>query len=83
MTTTRTAAEIASAVNATGYRYFGESAKAWIGSTESRIYFGRNFVRLVNGELTNIKAGKVRAGTIGRAAVEACEAACKIESAIA
>lgn len=73
MKTTKTAEEIAVAINSTGKNYHGASARAWSGETESRIYFGRDFVRIVNGEITNARQGKARALTIGHSAVELVE----------
>lgn len=72
MTTSNiTAQDIANRLNTTGYAYFGEKARAY----NDRIYFGRDFVRYEAGQLSNNKAGHVRALTIGWAAVEACEKA--------
>ena len=73
MNTIKTAEEIAAAINSTGKNYHGASARAWNGETESRIYFGRDFVRIANGQITNLRDGKARALTIGHSAVELVE----------
>jgi hypothetical protein len=73
MSTTKTATEIATAINASGETYFGDTARAWQGETESRIYFGRGFVRIVSGQITNAKQGRARALTIGQPAVDLVE----------
>lgn len=73
MTTIKTAIEIAAALIAKGHTHYGLTAKAWVGPTESRIYFGSEYVRIVNGEITNAKPGKARAVTIGQSAVDAVE----------
>lgn len=64
-----TTQEIADQLNATGYNYFGDNARAY-GDT---IQFGRGFVRYENGKLSNNRQGKARALTIGWPAVQACE----------
>ncbi len=69
--TTITAQDIADQLNASGYDYFGDKARAF----GNRIQFGKGFVRWENGKLTNNKEGKARALTIGWPAVEACEKA--------
>ena len=71
MATTKTAADIANELNAIGYEYYGETAKAWSGNGFCRIYFGADFVTIKNGQVSNSKAGKSRAVTIGESAVEA------------
>lgn len=69
-----TAQEIADELNKSGYLYYGERARAWEGNNQSRIYFGRDFVTILpDGTITNNKAGKARALTIGDPAVEAIE----------
>lgn len=73
VTTTKTAHQIAASINAAGETYFGDTAKAWEGETESRIYFGSRYVRIVNGAITNAKPGKARALTIGHPAVALVE----------
>ena len=73
MNTIKTAAEIATAINANGDDYHGASARSWQGETESRIYFGRDYVRIVNGQITNSREGKSRALTIGHSAVALVE----------
>lgn len=73
MTTIKPADEIATAINSSGQTYHGATARAWVGETESRIYFGRDFVRIVNGQITNSREGKARALTIGHSAVELVE----------
>jgi hypothetical protein len=73
MNTIKTAEEIATAINASGNNHHGASARAWQGETESRIYFGRDFVRIVSGQITNSREGKARALTIGHSAVELVE----------
>lgn len=69
-----TASEIAKLLNESGYTYFGEKAKAWEGGSQSRIYFGKDFMTLKDGELTNRNLRKVRACTIGDEPVEAVAA---------
>lgn len=70
------AKDIAAKLNATEQTYFGQPAKGWEGPTESRIYFGRDYVTITNsGEVHNRKAGKARANTIGESAVELVKAA--------
>ncbi len=73
MNTIKTAEEIATAINASGNSYHGATARAWSGDTESRIYFGRDFVRIAAGQITNAREGKARALTIGHSAVELIE----------
>lgn len=73
MKTTKTADQIASAINASGETYYGDRAKAWSGNTEERIYFGRQYVRIIDGGITNAKDGRARALTIGHPAVEIVE----------
>lgn len=69
-----TAQEIADELNKKGYSYFGERARAWEGSTQSRIYFGRWYVIITQyGTITNNKPGRARALTIGDPVVEAIE----------
>lgn len=66
-----TAEQIVRALNSKGYLYYGESARAWNGNTQSRIYFGRDFITILpDGTITNDKSGK-RTLTIGDEAVEA------------
>lgn len=65
--------EIADKLNANGYTYYGDKAKAWEGGSVARIYFGREYVTLENGTPTN-SSTKARAKTIGSSAVEAVEA---------
>ncbi|WP_418178354.1 hypothetical protein [Akkermansia sp.] len=66
-----TAEQIVRALNSKGYLYYGESARVWNGNTQSRIYFGRDFVTILpDGTITNDKSGK-RTLTIGDEAVEA------------
>jgi hypothetical protein len=65
----KAAKQIAEAVNSAGQTYFGEKARAWDGDKISRIYFGRDFVTIENGEIHNRKHGKARALTIGDKAV--------------
>lgn len=69
-----TAQEIADELNKNGYSYYGERARAWEGSTQSRIYFGWDYV-IINqdGTITNNKPKRARALTIGDPAVEAIE----------
>lgn len=68
-----TAEQIVRALNSKGYLYYGESARVWNGSTQSRIYFGRDFVTILpDGTITNDKSGK-RTLTIGDEAVEAIQ----------
>lgn len=78
MNTTYTATEIAKKLNEMGYAYYGDKAKAWEGKGQSRIYFGKDYLTLLDGELTNRNLRKVRALTIGDpaldAAIEAIEA---------
>ena len=69
--TSITTQDIANQLNASGYDYFGDRARAF----GNRIQFGKGFVRWENGKLTNNKEGKARALTIGWPAVEACEKA--------
>jgi hypothetical protein len=73
MNTVKTAEEIATAINASGNSYHGASARAWEGNDESRIYFGRDYVRIIAGCITNAREGKARALTIGHSAVELVE----------
>ena len=74
MTTTKNAIDIASAINASGKSYFGSTARGWVGPTESRIYFGREFVRITAaGVITNEDAYRARSKTIGSSAVELVE----------
>lgn len=72
MTTTRSATDIADSINATGETYYGSRAKGWEGEAESRIYFGKEFVRILKptGEITNARQGKARALTIGSSALD-------------
>ena len=72
---TITAQDIASKVNAMGYRHYGERAKGWEGNGFSRIYFGRDFVTVEDGQAHGNRAGKARAQTIGYDAVEAVQKA--------
>lgn len=68
-----TAEQIVRALNSKGYLYYGESARAWNGKTQARIYFGRDFVTILpNGTITNDQNGK-RTLTIGDAAIEAIQ----------
>jgi hypothetical protein len=68
-----TAEQIVRALNSKGYLYYGESARVWNGNTQSRIYFGRDFVTILpDGTITNDKSGK-RTLTIGDEAVEAIQ----------
>ena len=68
-----TAEQIVRALNSKGYLYYGESARAWNGKTQARIYFGRDFVTILpDGTITNDKSGK-RTLTIGDEAVEAIQ----------
>lgn len=74
MITTKSATDIATSINAAGDKYFGASARAWVGSNESRIYFGREWVTITStGEITNAQAGRARAKTIGSPALELVE----------
>lgn len=71
---TKSAQQIADAINAAGRTYYGEAAKAWCGATCSRIYFGRDYVTIeASGEVHVRKAGKARAQTAGMSAVELVE----------
>lgn len=71
-TSNMTAEQIADTLNKKGYTYCGESARAWEGNAQARIYFGRDFVTVhKNGTITNHRAGKPRALTIGDEAIEA------------
>ena len=65
--------EIADKLNANGFSYYGDKAKAWVGGNVARIYFGKEYVTLENGTPTNI-CQRARAKTIGASAVEAVEA---------
>lgn len=70
-----TAQEIADTLNEQGYTYYGTTARAWKGNTQSRIYFGRDYVTIhKDGTITNHKAGHARALTIGDPAIEAINA---------
>jgi hypothetical protein len=71
--TKMTAQQIADQLNANGYTYYGDKAKAWQGGNVSRIYFGKEYVTLENGTPTNV-GQRARAKTIGSSAVEAVEA---------
>ena len=65
--------ELAKAINDSGYKYYGEKAKAWSskdGAVE-RIYFGADYATVENSKAHNAKTGKARANTIGYSAVEA------------
>ena len=74
MNTTKTAAEIAAAINASGETYYGDIAKAWTGGNVSRIYFGRDYVTIeATGEIHSRKSNHTRAQTIGSSAVELVE----------
>lgn len=66
------AQEIADKLNENGFEYYGEKAKAWVKGDLQRIYFGRDFVSVVDGVPTN-ESLKARSNTIGSSAVEACE----------
>jgi len=67
-----TATEITKKINAAGYKYYGETARAWEADGFGRIYFGRDFVTVeASGEIHNCKSGKARAMTIGDTAVDA------------
>ena len=69
------AKEIASTLNAKGFDYYGEKARAWTGDNVSRIYFGGEWVTIeASGEVHNLRKGSARANTIGSSAVEAVEA---------
>lgn len=58
--------ELAKSINDSGFKYYGEKAKAWVSKdgVVERIYFGSDYA-------TNAKASKARANTIGYSAVEA------------
>ncbi len=59
-----------------GYKYFGEKPRAWVGDNIQRIYFGSDFVTIEqDGEIHNRRNGKARAATIGDSAVDAVKAA--------
>ena len=45
--------------------YYGETPRLWENHGKSRIYFGRDFVTIEDGEVHNRRAGKSRAITIG------------------
>ena len=65
--------ELAKAINDSGYKYYGEKAKAWAskdGAVE-RIYFGADYATIENGKAHNARIGKARANTIGYSAIEA------------
>lgn len=69
------AQEIAAKLNANGFDYYGDKAKAWSRESVSRIYFGREFVTIeADGRVHNDRKGSARANTIGSSAVEAVEA---------
>lgn len=72
-----TAAQVANKLAADSYSYYGEQPKAWTSGDGriARIYFGRDFVTIVDGKATNEQAGKARSKTIGRSAVDAVQAA--------
>ena len=65
--------EIATRLNDSGYTYYGEIAKAWVKYDKERIYFGSDFVSIINGVPTNIHPNKARALSIGNSALEAVE----------
>jgi hypothetical protein len=74
MSTTKTAAEIAAAINASNETYYGEIAKAWTGGKASRIYFGLDYVTIeAAGEIHNRRGNRARSQTIGHSAVELVE----------
>ena len=71
--TMKTAKEIAEILNEQGYKYYGEKAKGWESSDGKvqRVYFGRDFVTIEDGDAHANKSGKARAQTIGHTAVDA------------
>lgn len=60
-----TAKKIVELLHLEDYTYYGETPKAWDGAEQSRIYFGRDYVTIKDGQLGNHRAGSVRAITIG------------------
>lgn len=71
-----TARQLAQTLNATGYEYYGDTAKGWDGNGVSRIYWGREYVTIESdGRVHGDKAGKTSAQTIGGSAVDAVKAA--------
>lgn len=70
----KTADQIAASINAAGRTVYGDSAKAWSCESNSRIYFGRDYVTIEqSGEIHARKPGKARSQTAGATAVELVE----------
>ena len=68
------ASELAEMLNKNGYKYGTTSpvkARAWEGKSQGRIYFGKDFVTVQDGEVTNRNIYKVRACTACDDAIEA------------
>lgn len=68
---TLTAKQIADKINAAGRRYYNDSARGWDTDSQSRVYFGKEYVTLEkNGDIHNRIIGKARSKSIGDSAVE-------------
>ena len=64
---------IAKKLNEQGFTYCGKTAKAWMGRHQQRIYWGRDYVCIIDGVPNNRRAGKARALTIGMEALQAVQ----------
>jgi hypothetical protein len=65
-----TAKQIADKINAAGRKHYNDSARGWDAGNQSRVYFGKEYVTIENGECHNRINGKARAKSIGDSAVE-------------
>ena len=71
----KTAKQIAELLNEQGFKYYGARAKGWESEDGKvqRVYFGRDYVTIEDGNAHANKPGKARAQTIGHTAVAAVE----------
>lgn len=60
-----TVEQIVDALNEQEFEYFGVKPRAWNGSDQSRIYFGRDYATIQGDTITNSRKGAARAITIG------------------